>query len=139
MGAIIPLVRTPCAMYTMGDSLYQSIGQGDIYPLYDRFWYNGVQMMRYWAPLPVYVLALCQMFVGGSALQGYLLYVAMIFFTGALVWLCLGIHNNRPVLGAFMGALMVFPSQQSVCFICRGKSAKIFVHGASACIYVSCV
>lgn len=98
---------TMCHVYK-GDSLYQSIGQGDIYPLYDRFWYNGVQMMRYWAPLPVYVLALCQMFVGGSALQGYLLYVAMIFFTGALVWLCLGIHNNRPVLGAFMGALWFF-------------------------------
>lgn len=98
---------TMCHVYK-GDSLYQSIGQGDIYPLYDRFWYNGVQMMRYWAPLPVYVLALCQMFVGGSALQGYLLYVAMIFFTGALVWLCLGVRNNRPVLGAFMGVLWFF-------------------------------
>ena len=29
---------TMCHVYK-GDSLYQSIGQGDIYPLYDRFWY----------------------------------------------------------------------------------------------------
>ena len=50
-------VDTMCHVYK-GDVLYHAIRQGNWYPLYDRFWYNGVQMMRYWAPLPVYFLSL---------------------------------------------------------------------------------
>lgn len=46
-------VDTMCHIYK-GDVLYHSIKMGNWYPLYDNFWYNGVQMMRYWAPLPVY-------------------------------------------------------------------------------------
>ena len=50
---------TMCHIYK-GDILYREIGKGNFYPLLDPMWYNGVEVMRYWAPLPVYVLALCQ-------------------------------------------------------------------------------
>ena len=60
---------TMCHIYK-GDVLYHSIRQGNWYPLYDSFWYNGVQMMRYWAPLPVYFLAFCQALAGGNDITG---------------------------------------------------------------------
>ena len=79
-------VDTMCHVYK-GDVLYHAIRQGNWYPLYDRFWYNGVQMMRYWAPLPVYFLAFCQAIAGGVDLEGYLVFVSLVFYLGALVWL----------------------------------------------------
>lgn len=98
---------TMCHVYK-GDLLYHSIRQGNWYPLYDKFWYNGVQMMRYWAPLPVYVLAFCQALAAGNDIMGYLVFVAVVFFFGALIWLYIGVKKERPWLGAFFGILWFF-------------------------------
>lgn len=81
--------------------------------------------MRYWAPLPIYVLAFCQMLAGSEALSGYLVYVGLILFFGALSWLFIGVKKNRPVFGAFLGVLWFLC--QTTCMrclekeICRGR------------------
>lgn len=98
---------TMCHVYK-GDALFQSIKEGSWYPLYDKFWYNGVQMMRYWAPLPVYFLAMCQAIAGGNIFNGYLVFVALVFFFGALVWLYIGVKKDRIILGTFLGVLWFF-------------------------------
>lgn len=37
--------------------LYHQIMQGNYYPQFTEYWYNGTQPFRYWAPLPYYILA----------------------------------------------------------------------------------
>ena len=59
-----------------GDYVYNSIKDGSWYPLYDYMWYNGVELMRYWAPLAAYFMAFCEMLAGGNMLIGYLIFVA---------------------------------------------------------------
>lgn len=98
---------TMCHIYK-GDILYKEILKGNFYPLIDPMWYNGVEMMRYWAPLPVYVLALCEALTGGKPFYGYLLFVGCVFFFGAVVWLWIGNRHGRMRLGAFIGALWFF-------------------------------
>lgn len=98
---------TMCHVYK-GKKLYEEILNGNYYPLLDLRWYNGVQMMRYWAPLPVYVMAGCVALGGGSEMTGYLIYVFMIAFFGAVVWLVMGYRMKRERLGAFLGALWFF-------------------------------
>ena len=98
---------TMCHLYK-GEQLLNSIRSGTWYPLYDQFWYNGVQMMRYWAPLPVYVLAFCQFLAGGDIFGGYLVFVALVFFFGALAWLYIGIKKDRFWMGSFLGVLWFF-------------------------------
>ncbi|MGN0318382.1 MAG: 6-pyruvoyl-tetrahydropterin synthase-related protein [Lachnospira sp.] len=98
---------TFCHIYK-GNVLYDQISKGNFYPLYDQYWYNGVQMMRYWAPLPVYFLAFCQLLAGGSDLYGYLVFVGLIVFLGGLSWLFIGVRKNRVMLGGFIGILWFF-------------------------------
>lgn len=105
--------RYPAGTDTMrhiyqGNLLYHSIQEGNWYPLYDGLWDNGVQVLRYASPLPVYILALCQMLAGGNAIIGYLVFVALVFFFGAVVWLYIGVRKERPWLGAFLGILWFF-------------------------------
>lgn len=98
------------------DSLSRSIAGGDWFPLYDRYLYNGVQTLRYWPPLPVYVMSLCQ-FITGSMLDSYLLYVGMIFFLGGCGWLLFGREYNRVGFSALAGALWFFaPDNMMVLF-----------------------
>lgn len=91
-----------------GDMLYKAIGNGDFWPKFDPLWYNGMDTMRYSAPLPLYFLALCQFFAGGSPLGGYLVFVASICFIGAISWLYVGFKVRRPFFGSFVGALWFF-------------------------------
>ena len=31
-----------------GNALYGAIQKGELWPMYDPYWYNGAEMMRYW-------------------------------------------------------------------------------------------
>ena len=87
-----------------GEFLYRSITQeGNWFPLIDMAWYNGVQTWRYWSPLSAYLLAGCQAVMGGSSDLGFLLFIALLYFSCAIVWLVIGYTHGRPWLGAVMG------------------------------------
>ncbi len=91
-----------------GDVLYHSAVNGNVFPLYNPLWYNGMETLRYQAPLPVYLLALCQYFGGGDPMNGYLIFVALLFVIGAVAWLYVGFKVERPIFGAFLGILWFF-------------------------------
>lgn len=108
IGGTYPVGADAMSHVYKGNVLYHNISQGNWYPLYDNLWYNGVQMLRYWAPLPVYFSAFCQFLVGGSDINGYLIYISLVFYGGALVWLYIGIRQQRIMLGTFVGVLWFF-------------------------------
>lgn len=107
-----------------GDLVYRSIQSGNWYPLYDAMWYNGVELMRYWAPLPAYFMAFCQMMAGGEPLNGYLIFVGLVCFLGALPWLWIGKKTERPWLGAFLGALWFFMPNNLTALFVEGNLAR---------------
>ncbi|MCI8371772.1 MAG: hypothetical protein HFI75_05135 [Lachnospiraceae bacterium] len=104
-----------------GNSLYHSIKNGDWYPLYDRFWYNGAQLMRYSAPLPIYILALCQALAGGNEFSGILVFAGLAFVLGAMIWLYIGVRKRRMLLGAFLGLIWFFMPNNLYTFFVEGN------------------
>ena len=107
-----------------GKYLYNNILEGNWYPTYDPTWYNGVELMRYWAPLAAFLCAGCEALAGfatsffSSAFSGffqntfsspefssYILFVGIIFLAGALVWLYIGVKIKRPIMGTILGIL----------------------------------
>lgn len=91
-----------------GDVLCRSWGEGVLFPFYDPIWFNGVDLFRFVPPLGACVLALCQTLAGGSVYNGYLLFLGLLFFAEALVWLWIGARMERPLLGALAGLLWFF-------------------------------
>ncbi len=117
---------TFCHLYR-ADLLLEEIRSGNLYPLYDKMWYNGVEIMRYWAPLPLYVLALCQAIMG-SVLGGYLLFVSGVFFFGALGWMLLGMRMNRIGLASFLGVLWFFLPENIHVLMMDGNLPRALIH-----------
>lgn len=111
---------TMCHIYK-GSVLYQQIKQGNWYPLFDPMWYNGVEMMRYWAPLPVYFLAMCQAFAGGDCFGGYLIFLGLVSFFGAVVWFFIGCRHKRPCMGAVIGLLWFFMPNNLLAIFVEGN------------------
>lgn len=67
--------------------LYESILSGNLYPLYTDLWYNGIQPLRYWAPLPYYILAGFEFLTGGNYAAAYNSFIIFVFLAGAAGWL----------------------------------------------------
>ena len=38
--------------------LHHSLKKGVLYPIYTEYWYNSMELFRYWPPLAYYVVAL---------------------------------------------------------------------------------
>lgn len=106
---------TYCHLYR-ADLILHQIENGNWFPLYDPYWYNGVEIMRYWGPVPLYVLAFTQ-WAGGSVFSGYLGYVGLLFILGAVGWLAFGRRLNRIHMGMFVGVIWFFlPENMKVIF-----------------------
>ncbi len=106
-----------------GEVLYQAVRSGNLWPAYHSLWYNGIEMMRYCAPIPVCLLAVCQ-FLGGSSMNGYLIFITILCFLGSVSWLYAGCKAGRPYFGAFLGMLWFFmPNNLSTLFY-EGDLAK---------------
>lgn len=98
------------AMYHIhrSDLVYDAIRRGLWWPAYDKSWYNGVEIMRYWPPVGPYFMAACQWLAGGDTFNGYLVFVGLVCYLGAFSWLYIGCRMDRPALGAFLGAMWFF-------------------------------
>lgn len=109
-----------------GDWLYHSIGEGNWWPLLNPMWYNGVELLRYWAPLPAYAMALCQFLAGGSTMHAYLVFVGLVCFLGALPWYFIGRREDHPWLGAFLGLFWFFMPTNLYVMFQMGNLARSF-------------
>lgn len=107
-----------------GDMVYNAIKGGNIFPLYDSMWYNGVEVLGYCAPIPLYFMAFCQAAAGGSPIDGYLIFVGFIFFVGAMVWMFIGIRKNRMLLCSFVGILWFFMPHNLYVLFFEGNLAR---------------
>ena len=88
--------------------MYESLKKGNIFPLFSPYWYNGIQLFRYWGPFSYYIMAGLMFLTGGDLLLAYRLLAFVIFVVGGLPWVLWGIHENRRVLGTFFGLLWFF-------------------------------
>ena len=91
-----------------GDYVYHSLLNGNLWPLYNPMWYNGVELMRYWPPAAAYLMAGCQTLAAGNAFYGYVVFAGFIFIAGACAWAIIGAAHERTGLGVFIGVLWFF-------------------------------
>ncbi len=98
---------TLCHLYR-ADLILENIKLGNWYPLYDGSWYNGVEIMRYWGPLPLYLIAGLEWLIGSSVLDAYLLFLGALIVLGGCGWLLFGYRYQRIGLAAFLGLLWFY-------------------------------
>ena len=110
-----------------GNYVYQSVLSGDFFPLLNSNWYNGVELMRYWAPASAWFLAFCQFLAAGDSLDGYLIFTGSIFFLGAMSWLHIGKKIGRPWLGAIIGILWFFMPNNLLALFTEGNLARCLI------------
>ena len=43
--------------------MYESLKKGNVFPLFSPYWYNGIQLFRYWGPLSSGLQAACLCYI----------------------------------------------------------------------------
>lgn len=112
------LIKGSDSMYHVyrGSWIYKEVSSGNLWPLYNPVWYNGVELLRYWPPASAYLMALCQWIASfipqfadtGIAFGGFAVYCGFIYFIGAICWTVAGLRKRRMVFGALIGILWFF-------------------------------
>lgn len=136
-GAIFMLLVRASDIYPLGmdihghlfkaDLMFEEIQDGNVYPLFTQYWYNGVQPFRYWAPLPYYCVALLQFFSGGNIMNAYLLFIWLSFSVGGIGWILFGRKLNRPWIGLFFAILWFFLPDNMRVFFSEGNLPRMFI------------
>ena len=98
---------TFCHLYR-ADLILKNIGQGNWYPLYDSTWYNGVEIMRYWGPIPLYMIAGLEWIAQSSVLDAYVLFLGVLALIGGCGWLLWGYRYKRVGLSIFLGLIWFY-------------------------------
>lgn len=109
------------------DLLYDNILKGNFYPLFTEFWYNGIQPFRYWGPFTYYIMACCQLIAGGSPLEGYVVFVGLIFFIGGMGWLLWGFSEDRIFLSLIFALLWFFLPENTRILFLEGNLPRVLV------------
>ncbi len=118
-----------------GDWILKSVESGDVWPLYNPVWYNGVELMRYWPPVTAYLMAFCQfiarsmpfLFPSNYVIEGFAVFCGVIYLLGALTWNIAGFIKNRPVLGVVFGVFWFFMPQSSYVLFTEGNLPRVLI------------
>lgn len=107
--------------------LYHAILDGEWYPVYTPYWYNGIELFRYWPPLSYYVLAAFQFFCNGNIMTAYTIFGGFCYLLSMTGWMCFGIREKRMTLSFLAGTLFfLFPDSLRV-FFSEGNVPRIFI------------
>ncbi len=102
-------------------TLYEQIKEGNLYPLFDPKWYNGIQLFRYWGPFSYYIMSGLLFLTNGNVLHAYYLLAAFVFFFGGIPWVLWGNYLNRRGVGTIFGILWFFMPETVRIYFCAGN------------------
>lgn len=98
---------TFCHLYR-ADLILKNIIRGNWFPLYDNTWYNGVEIMRYWGPIPLYLIASLEGILHSGILDAYVLFLGVLILIGGCGWLLWGVTYNRIALSILIGLIWFY-------------------------------
>lgn len=110
-----------------GNLLYNEIRAGNLFPLYADQWYNGIQPLRYWAPLAHYLLALFEFVTGGQIAPAYNLFIGFVFVAGAFGWILWGLKTGRRWLALALALLWFFLPDNLRVLFSEGNLSRVVV------------
>lgn len=87
------------------DALLNAQQGGLFFPEYDPLRFNGVELLRYQGPVPLYFLAFCEGLSAGDPFWGYLVFIGILFFATGMITAFVGVKYERPVMGGIAGFL----------------------------------
>ena len=118
---------TFCHLYR-ADLVLEHIKNGNWFPLYDSRWYNGVEIMRYWGPIPLYLIAGLEWIIKSTVLDAYILLLGFLIVLGGCGWLLWGYRYQRVGLSILIGLVWFYMPEHMRVVIYEGNLPRGVIH-----------
>lgn len=107
--------------------LYHSLTEGTIYPIYTEYWYNSMELFRYWPPLAYYMVAILQFFTAGNVVEAFYVFAGVAYVINMVGWFLIGKSENRLGVSFLVGNLFFFCPDNLRIFMAEGNIPRIFI------------
>lgn len=107
--------------------LYHSLLDGTIYPIYTEYWYNSMELFRYWPPLAYYVVALLQFFTAGNVVEAFYVFAGVAYAINMGGWFLIGKSEKRLGIAFLVGTLYFFCPDNLRIFMAEGNIPRVFI------------
>ncbi len=109
------------------NALYEQIGQGNKFPIYNENWYSGLELFRYWPPLSYYFYAFLMVFTKGDLYKAFPVFAFLVHAVGGCGFVLFGAKKDRYFIAALMGVLYIFLPDNLNVFFTEGNIPRIFI------------
>lgn len=107
--------------------LGESLKNGVFYPIYTPYWYNGIELFRYWPPFAYYVAVLIQFLTNTDVLDAHYIFIGVVYFVNMCGWRLLG-KREKAIGKAFLfGNLFFFCPDNMRLILAEGNLPRIFM------------
>ena len=108
--------------------LYDEIVQGNYSPVATQYWYNGIDLFRYWPPLSYYMIAFLAFITNGNIINASFLFIILCMFLSNFGFLLFGYREKKPTLSFILGTIYFFlPHNIEVLFF-EGNYPRAFIN-----------
>jgi len=107
--------------------LRDSIENGVLYPVYSEYWYNSIELFRYWPPLSYYAVVLTQFLTGLDVLDVFYVFIGGVYLLNMLGWFLIGKKEQRLGMAFLVGNLFFFCPDNMRIFLAEGNIPRIFI------------
>ncbi len=107
--------------------LYESLKKGVLYPIYTEYWYNGMELFRYWPPLSYYVMAVFQFMTHGDVLNAFYIFVGFVYILNMIGWFLFGRREQNPGMAFLVGNLYFFCPDNLRVLFAEGNIPRILI------------
>lgn len=107
--------------------LYHALKQGNLYPVYTEYWYNGMELFRYWPPFSYYVVAGLQFVTNGNVVSAFCVFAGVVYVINMMGWFLFGRDEKRLGISFVLGNLYFFCPDNLRVFMAEGNIPRIFI------------
>ena len=114
--------------------LYEEILKGNFFPKYSPYWYNGVELFRYWPP-GVYYIVSGFLHLTGNIYDSYLCLLFVCVLISGLGFIFLGVSENRLFVSSIVSVLYFMNPDNLRVLFDEGNLPRIFINACLPFIF----
>ncbi len=114
--------------------LYEEILKGNFFPKYSPYWYNGVELFRYWPP-GVYYIVSGFLHLTGNIYDSYLCLLFVCVLISGLGFIFFGASENRLFVSSIVSVLYFMNPDNLRVLFDEGNLPRIFINACLPLIF----
>ena len=107
--------------------LLDEIKNKNFFPIISPYWYNGIELFRYWPPLTYYIIAMISFLFQTKVITSSAIFLGFCIFLSLTSFLFIGKRENKIIASLCIGIAYIFMPHNIEVVLFEGNIPRIFI------------